>query len=182
MNAVNTMLVDLADLGLDLSNHSALLMLPLIHVAWADGKVDRDERFAILAFAVNNHLVEQSGVAKVEQWLDERPSDAYVQRGLDLLVRLGWQKQPFTTELSIDRIEQAVDYCEVVARTTKNLLTGDIKRADRQALEDIEIEVARLHANYGPRDGAVGRPLTEDWIELLEDLKAATTHDRLRAS
>ena len=182
MNAVNNILVDLADLGLDLTNHTALLMLPLIQVAWADGKVDRGERFAIRAFAVNNRLVDEPGLAMVEHWMNERPSDAYIHRGMELLVRLGWERQPFSAGLSIDRIEQAVDYCEVVGRTTKNVLTGNIPRADREAIEAVEVEVARLHATHGPQDGAVGYPITEDWIELLEDLRAATTHDRLRAS
>lgn len=63
--------------AMDVSSETlaALSLVPLVEVAWADGKLDAKERSAILAAA------EQSGLSKgsasyrlLEEWLGEQPS------------------------------------------------------------------------------------------------------------
>lgn len=58
------------------TSFTSFSLLPLIQVAWADGKMQKAEREAIL------NAAEQSGIAKgsaalevLESWLDEAPSD-----------------------------------------------------------------------------------------------------------
>lgn len=73
-------------LGFDGDTARVFDILPLIHVAWADGKVQRRERASIL------RILTMRGIAHtdeawifVEALLDQRPSDEYMQLTLQLL-------------------------------------------------------------------------------------------------
>ena len=68
-------LAQLAAIDLSSETVAALSLVPLIEVAWADGRLDAKERSALLAAA------EQAGFSKgsasyllFEEWLRERPS------------------------------------------------------------------------------------------------------------
>jgi hypothetical protein len=68
-------LAQLADINLSSETVAALSLIPLIEVAWADGRIEAKERSALLAAA------EQEGIAKdsasyqwLEEWSKERPS------------------------------------------------------------------------------------------------------------
>jgi hypothetical protein len=68
-------LEQLAAVDLSTETVAALSLVPLIEVAWADGRLDDKERSALLAAA------EQAGLSKdsasyqlLEEWLRERPS------------------------------------------------------------------------------------------------------------
>lgn len=65
----------LIDLNIDPTSFASFALLPLIQVAWADGKVQTAEREAIL------NAADQSGVAKnsaaygvLQNWLEEPPT------------------------------------------------------------------------------------------------------------
>ena len=49
-------------------------LLPLVYVAWADGKVQGAERNLVLAIARERGLLEHGGAEALERWLTERPS------------------------------------------------------------------------------------------------------------
>jgi hypothetical protein len=59
------------------SEHLLVLSLyPLVHVAWADGSVDRRERNAVLQAAESiGHGRCSASYHLLEHWLDERPTD-----------------------------------------------------------------------------------------------------------
>src|SRR5919109_4846649 len=68
-------LAQLAAVDLSSETMAALALVPLVEVAWADGRLEAKERSALLAAA------EQAGVRKdsasyqlLEEWFRERPS------------------------------------------------------------------------------------------------------------
>ena len=68
------LLARLVDLGLDARSWTALALVPLVEVAWADGEVDAKERAAILAAAAEHGLHRTApGYVLLEHFLRARP-------------------------------------------------------------------------------------------------------------
>jgi tellurite resistance protein len=70
----------LINLGVGADDLSALALVPLVQVAWADGNIDLNERDAVLD-AANQQGVERGShsYALLEAWLDKQPkSELYV--------------------------------------------------------------------------------------------------------
>ena len=64
----------LADLGIDPSTLAALTLIPLIEVAWADGKMEDGERSAVLAGAEAHGITTHSSSFRLlEMWLNDPP-------------------------------------------------------------------------------------------------------------
>jgi hypothetical protein len=76
-----SILKDLDEMGYDRETVTLLYLVPLIYVAWAEGTVSHKERTLILETA-RMHGYEESSKAylKLQQWLDERPSDEFFER------------------------------------------------------------------------------------------------------
>ena len=81
-----TLLDRIEQLGFTGDSARVLDLLPLIHVAWADGKTDQRERATILT------IVDQRGIAKdsdaallIESLLEERPSETFLSESLALV-------------------------------------------------------------------------------------------------
>jgi uncharacterized tellurite resistance protein B-like protein len=67
----------LVDLGIDARSWTALALVPLVEVAWADGRVEPKERDAILAMARQHGVAPGSpGDALLESLLAQRPEAA----------------------------------------------------------------------------------------------------------
>jgi len=67
----------LVDLGIDARSWTALSLVPLVEVAWADGTIDEKERTAILAAAGEHGLHRTSpGYVLLETFLHDRPDAA----------------------------------------------------------------------------------------------------------
>ncbi len=71
------LLTELAGLGIRVETLSALTLIPLIEVAWADGVMDDGERYAVLAGAVSTGIEPGSSSYRLlEIWtLEEQPPD-----------------------------------------------------------------------------------------------------------
>ena len=71
------LLTELAGLGIRVETLSALTLIPLIEVAWADGVMDEGERYAVLAGAVSTGIEPGSSSYRLlEIWtLEEQPPD-----------------------------------------------------------------------------------------------------------
>jgi hypothetical protein len=75
----------LVDLGIDARSWTALALVPLVEVAWADGRVEPKERDAILAMARQHGVAPGSpGDALLESLLAQRPEAGGI-RGLGRL-------------------------------------------------------------------------------------------------
>ena len=77
-------LQELLELGYSPENLLALWLVPLTQVAWADGRVDRSERLAVLA-ALRKHGYDDTSPAwhLLESWLDHEPCDAVLRAWKD---------------------------------------------------------------------------------------------------
>jgi hypothetical protein len=64
----------LVDAGISAQTWLAISLVPLVEVAWADHKVERAERQAIMKAAADNGVVEGSAAAELlDDWLTRRP-------------------------------------------------------------------------------------------------------------
>jgi hypothetical protein len=75
-------------LGMDSASYRALPLLPLVQVAWADGRVQEAERELILSLAGHRYLLEEEGTRMLRNWLHHPPSSQYVARGREALLGL----------------------------------------------------------------------------------------------
>lgn len=75
-----------ADLGITLDTGAALLLAPLVQIAWGDGSVTDEERDAVLRIARQRGLEESSpSYATLVEWLAVRPSDALFDVAVEVL-------------------------------------------------------------------------------------------------
>ena len=72
-----SVLQELDSLAISGEHLLALFLYPLVHVAWADDAVDKQERNAVLTAAESiGHNRDSASYHLLEHWLDERPPDA----------------------------------------------------------------------------------------------------------
>jgi tellurite resistance protein len=108
------LLREIHDLGFTQDTARVFDLLPLVHVSWADGRIQQGERAEILG------LVEERGIKinsraflLMESLLEQRPSNDYLDITLALLRRL---------LKDTDRAGDIVELCIRVAETSGGLL------------------------------------------------------------
>src|SRR5687768_3626351 len=75
----------LKELGVDKPAAKVVGPLPLVYVAWADGKIQKAEREQIMHAASELGWLENGGEAVLDRWLTTRPTAEQVQSGVSLL-------------------------------------------------------------------------------------------------
>ena len=60
-------------------------LLPLVYVAWADGRIQRSERDLILHIARERGMLDHGGEDALSRWLSEPPSKQQLQADLAVL-------------------------------------------------------------------------------------------------
>jgi tellurite resistance protein len=106
-------------------------LLPLVHVAWADGAVQKGERAAILKVLETRGIAAGSeGFVLLESLLEERPSDEYMTESLAVLRELVGQGGPGS---------DVVGLCERVAAASGGFLGlgGKVDEAERALIDEI---------------------------------------------
>jgi hypothetical protein len=103
----------IAELGVVRGTGAAFLLLPLVQVAWADGKVTHHERDAVLRIGQHRGL-EPGGPehAQITKWLAERPSEAHFDAALEA-IRVGLTVLPPAE--ARERAGGILDACREVA-------------------------------------------------------------------
>ena len=130
----------LTSLGLKRSSYRALMLLPLIYVAWADGKIEHCELTRILAFAqARLHLTPETTTV-LERWLHEAPSQSYVEQGLQGLLGVALREDMLDVE--VDELPDLVMHAEAIARATADAF--DDPNAVTPEEETALAEIARL--------------------------------------
>lgn len=129
----------LDELGVDEDNFRILGLLPLVYVAWADGKVHSTERSLIHRLAKMNGWLGEDGDSLLSEWLDEPPTEAYVHQGLEVLRTLGAQTRGLGVGLGEDSLQSLVAYCRDVAGAAGGMfgLHDPITDAEEAALNQI---------------------------------------------
>lgn len=128
---------EIRELGFSLQNYRVLKLLPLIHVAWADARMERVEIESILKVAVDHFYLDESGRRILAAWLKEPPTKAYVLRGLRLLLELAHDEHA----LQIDPSElfEILMHAESVARATEDAFNEAtaVTEEERAAISEI---------------------------------------------
>lgn len=74
------------DLGIQPGTGAALLLAPLVQVAWAEGNVTHKERDAVLRLAASRGVAKGSpSEAQLLAWLEKRPSDAVLAVAIEVI-------------------------------------------------------------------------------------------------
>ena len=137
-----SLLEALLEQGVTAESIAALALVPVVAVAWADGKIDRGEREAIMKAASQNEIQkDQPAYQLLESWLSVRPAD-------QLLNSWGDYARALFNELGEEeRIQFAEDVLErayKVARAAGGLLGIGSVSAEERAV------IARLRAMLSP--------------------------------
>jgi hypothetical protein len=147
----------LEHLGVRAADYRVLKLLPLIYVAWADGKMNQVKKERIHSFAAHHYELSAAGVTVLERWLSERPSKAYIAEALHDILLLAQAKDDL--EIDFSELPGLLFYAETMATEAGNRL--DPQRSTNPNVENALADVAReLHIDHG-----------ESWAQLLEELR-----------
>jgi hypothetical protein len=136
-------------LGFDGESAKVFDLLPLVHVAWADGTIQKGERASILRIVEARGLgPDSAGFQLIAALLDERPSDAFMRQSLEVLKELVAAKGGSAASL--------VDLCVEVARASGGLLGigAKVSAEEKQLIAQIAEQLgddaqARLRESLG---------------------------------
>jgi hypothetical protein len=143
-------------LGIPPADYRVLKLLPLIYVAWADGKMESVKKERIHFFASREYELSAAGIAVLERWLTHRPSHAYISEALHDMYLLATASDDL--EIDFSELPALISYAEGIARSTARALDepAAVSRNAERALEEIARE---LHIDHG-----------ESWGRLLKEL------------
>jgi hypothetical protein len=138
---------ELADAGFDIETFRLLYLVPVIHVAWSDGDVSRQESEQLQRIA-GLHGIEPGSAAhkRLTGWLSERPSDQFFQASLRG-VRAMLRRRPASEAQALGR--DLVWYCTRIASASGGFfgLGSRISREEEEMLTRLTAELdARHHA------------------------------------
>ena len=131
--------------GYDRETVKVLHLAPLLQVAWADGKISKEERLHILE-AARLHGVEPDSRAhrRLESWLAHRPSDSVFRKSLRAVRAVLHAMEP---EQKHTRKLGLLSLCRKVASASGGFfgLGSKISAAERAMLAEIASEVEHAH-------------------------------------
>lgn len=154
-----TIRASLDRLGINASNYRVLMLLPLVYVGWSDGHIDEVEIACIDDLAKERFLLDMSGLAILDGWMQEPPSAEYFDEGLQALFQLA-QTETGEPLIHPEDLHELLTHAEAIARATAAELDSPTSISDEEekALE----EIARaLHLDNGV-----------SWRKLLDELDA----------
>lgn len=141
------LLAKVRDLGITSETAAAFFLAPLVAVAWAEGKVRKDEQAAVLKIA-HERGVEANSPAEqqLKDWMAVRPSDELFDLSIEV-IHDGFAVLPGPERH--ERIERIVSACRIVAEASGSeiahqlgLGTG-VSRSEASLLDSIS---ARLRS------------------------------------
>jgi hypothetical protein len=133
----DTVLDKLVSLGLRANTVAALSLVPLIMVAWADGKIQDNERDAILQGAHGKGLEQGSpGYELLTSWLNKQPDDSLYQAWEGYIRALCAQLTDEQVRLLKNQI---VGFAKLVAESAGGLLgIGKVSGGEESAIKRID--------------------------------------------
>jgi tellurite resistance protein len=133
-------------LGLDDHTLELVRILPLVYVAWSDGKIQPEELVVIMDQAEELGVHNDDSLDILDAWLTERPDEQFFKGGLRLLsFLLASQPESEAKESAND----VAALCETVAKAAGGLAghTVRIEARERVALRQV---TARLNLGSRP--------------------------------
>ena len=129
-------LKELIDCGVRADSLNVLTLVPLVHVAWSNGRIEVEERRAILDAASEQGVRPDSpGFALLNGWLCCRPDRSLLRTWKDYVSAL----RRFLSSESYDLLHhQTVDHARAVAEAAGGML-GFLKvsRAEEAAIQEL---------------------------------------------
>ncbi|WP_428262422.1 hypothetical protein [Haliangium sp.] len=138
----------LVSLGIGAETVMALSLVPLIQVAWADGKIQRNERDAILQGAEKKGIDKDSNAyALLEAWLDNKPQDSLFGAWSAYIAALGGK----LTRKEAEQLEsQVLRFARYVAESAGGFLgIGKISDAEEEVLAQLQTTFAKVTSQAG---------------------------------
>ena len=155
-------ILGLGRLGIDKDSYRVLTFLPLVQVAWADGKVQEAEREIIEGTAARHGCAEGAAGEVLHGWLSECPSDRYFARARQLLLALAHKQRGLGADVQMAEVADLVDLCEDVAEAAGGLFgVFSVHVQERRAITEIMSEIGV------PPDASLD-VLGDDWKNLRE--------------
>lgn len=150
----------LKHLGLGPTNYKVLKLLPLVYVAWAEGKLTPERASRLVDLAHDHYRIGPDGERVLIQWLVRRPDKTYFQEGLHDILLLAYA--PDEWEFDVDELPGLLAHSEAIARTTAAAMDAPsaVTLGEERALADIAKEL-------GVDDG-------ESWARLLRELEPSS--------
>ena len=122
----------LKDLRVPREAYRVVSLLPLVYVAWADGKIQKGERDMILRIARERGLLEQGGEDALARWLSEAPSKQQLKADLEMLNELARSDKALKQEFGADEEQLLLAWCQDVADAAGGLLGLKSARTDAE--------------------------------------------------
>ena len=141
------LLVKVRELGVTVETAPAFFLAPLIQVAWAEGKVAREEHAMVLKLAHRRGIVPGSTADnQLVEWLQARPSDVFFDTALEV-IKAGYSV--LTALERAERIKEIVQSCQDVAEASGGLgrlmgLGDGVSRIEALTLDEIN-QTLRAH-------------------------------------
>lgn len=121
---------ELEALGFTPDTISLLPLVPLVQMAWAEGKVTAAERTTLLNLARTRNIEEGSAAdKKLNEWLVHRPAEKVFASAGHLIASM--LSGPSANHLSADDV---VKYCEIIASASGGMLGIHRISAEERAL------------------------------------------------
>lgn len=120
-------------LGFDAATASVLPLIPLIQVAWVDGKLTDDESAKVLEYAKARDIVAPEAVEFLSMMLTTRPSEVFFERTDRVIQHI--IKQDPTNEATSDILEMA----KAVAEASGGFfgLKNPIGKEEKELLDEL---------------------------------------------
>ncbi len=140
----------LQEMGFDRQTVVLLILMPLLHVAWSDGKVTSKEREGILEMARARGVAKGSPAeAKLTGWLEAKPDPAFFERALAVIRHLvSYQTAGSREKTGLD----LVDACQKIASASGGILgLGAISAEEKVVIERVASEIQKAHQEAASR-------------------------------
>jgi tellurite resistance protein len=125
------------DLGLDHETGPAILLAPLVQVAWAEGAVSEAEKAIVLELAASRGVIPgMPAYDKLLEWLRQRPSDETFETAMEVM-RIGYSVLPPPER--DERIGGLVAACQRIAEASGGGLGRLLGLVDGVTREESEV-------------------------------------------
>jgi hypothetical protein len=112
----------LKELRIPRDSYRLIMVLPLVYVAWVDGKIQEKERKVILRIAEEHGLLANGGHAVLDHWLAVPPTEEQLKADLRIVNQLCNSHGRFGGEFDADCETLMLAWCQDVADAAGGLL------------------------------------------------------------
>lgn len=127
---------ELIDCGVRADSLHVLMLVPLVHVAWANGFVERSERLAILQAAAQEGVKpEANGYELLSEWLKNRPSPTLLKTWKDYIAAI----RRFVGAETFNTLQKStISRARNVAEAAGGILgLSSVSRAEEAAIQEL---------------------------------------------